>query len=241
MKENMKNCGVRGKKMPEFELFQYYRKMCERNIVLDFQGAISQDMLVGMAELIKSKFSQEYGRANIVKKIFAVFIEMAQNIAFYSTERVHLDTRHKDVGAGIIVVTENVGVYTVTSGNMVGNDTVADIVDHCNVINSMNKEELKQFFKQKIKSSRVVGKRGAGVGLIDIARKSGNPIMYEVTSVDDVNSFLVLSVKIQDMDDNNLETTIQETNNQENNQENIQENIQENFQEENKQEENNNG
>ena len=203
MKENTKISSLRGRKMPEFELFQYYRKMCERNIVLDFQGAISQDMLVGMAELIKSKFSQEFGRANIVKKIFAVFIEMAQNIAFYSAERVNLDTRHVDVGAGIIVVTEKEHVYTVTSGNMVANDAVADIIAHCNVINKMNREELKQFFKQKIKSNREIGKRGAGVGLIDIARKSGNPIMYEVTSIDDDNSFLVLSVKIQEQEENN--------------------------------------
>jgi len=182
--------------MAEFELLEYYKKMCERNIVLDFQGAISQDLVVGMGELLKNKSSQDFGRAMMVKKLFSIFIEMAQNIAIYSAERVHLDDRHGDVGAGIIVVTEENKNYTITSGNLVKKEAISKIIEHCQKINRMEKEELRKFYKAQIKSSRERGKKGAGVGLIDIARKSGNVIRYVITRVDDINSFLVLSVKI---------------------------------------------
>jgi hypothetical protein len=195
--------------MAELELLEYYKKMCERNIVLDFQGAISQEMVVGMAELLKNKFSQKIERTNIVKKLFSIFIEMAQNIAIYSTERVYLDNQHGDVGAGIIVVTEENNNYIITSGNLVKKKSISNIVEHCQRINRMDKGELRQFYKAQIKSSRKRGKKGAGVGLIDIARKSGNQIRYGVTRVNDINSFLVLSVKIQrDQEDtNNGEST----------------------------------
>jgi hypothetical protein len=183
--------------MAELELLEYYKKMCERNIMLDFQGAISQDMLVGMAELIRAKFSQEYG-TNMVRKMFSVFVEMAQNIAHYSTERTRLANRRGDVGAGIIMVTEKDGIYTITSGNQAENGTVEKIIDHCETINRMNKEELKSFYKQQMKAPREEGKEGAGVGMIDIVRKAGNPILYKVTPIDGANSFLVLSVKIQE-------------------------------------------
>ncbi|MCP4156171.1 MAG: hypothetical protein GY757_51095 [bacterium] len=191
-------CKDKGKKMPELELLEYYKKMCERNIVLDFQGAISQDMLVGMAELIKNKFSQKLDSTIVAKKIFSVFVEMAQNIAFYSAERVVLDNHHPDVGAGVIVVTEKSGLYTITSGNLVKNESIDGIISHCDVINKMDREELKQFYKIKIKSTRQNGKKGGGIGLIDIVRKSGNPLVYKVTPVDNQHSFLVLSVKIQE-------------------------------------------
>ena len=69
--------------MRELELLEHYRRMRESNIMLDFQGAISQDILVEMVELIKNKFSRAGGRSNIAKKIFPVFIEMAQNILRY--------------------------------------------------------------------------------------------------------------------------------------------------------------
>ena len=134
---------------------------------------------------------------------------MAQNIAIYSAERVHLDDRHGDVGAGIIVVTEENKNYTITSGNLVKKEAISKIIEHCQKINGMGKEELRKFYKAQIKSSRERGKKGAGVGLIDIARKSGNTIRYGVIQVDDINSFLVLSVKIHrhQEDSNNGKST----------------------------------
>ena len=184
--------------MPDLELLEYYKKMRKRNIVLDFQGAISHDMLVGMAELVKDKFTQDSRRGDIVKKIFSVFIEMAQNIAQYSTERVPLDNHPSDAGAGIIVVTANNKTYTITSGNLANKQSIPGIVKHCEAINNMEKEALKRFYKKQIKSSRETGKKGGGIGLIDIVRKSGNPVHYEAIPVDNINTFFVLSVKIQE-------------------------------------------
>ena len=188
--------------MAEVELLQYYKKMCERNIVLDFQGAVSQEILVGLAELIKNKFFRELGRSYVVKKIFSIFIEMAQNIALYSAERVHLDSHPTDTGAGIIVVTDKDKTYTITSGNLVDNKDIPEITRHCDTINKMDQEELKQFYKRQIKASRKKGKKGAGLGMIDIARKSGNPISYEVSPINKNTSFFVISVKIEEEKEN---------------------------------------
>ncbi|MCP4218421.1 MAG: hypothetical protein GY765_27545, partial [bacterium] len=149
--------------MLEMELLEYYKKMCERNIVLDFQGAISQEILVGMAELIKSKFAHELRSTRVVKRIFSVFIEMAQNIAFYSNSRISLDNNTPDIGTGIIVVMEEADSYSITSGNQVANRMIPAITSHCNRINEMDKDELKQFYKTQIKAAREAGKKGAGV------------------------------------------------------------------------------
>jgi hypothetical protein len=184
--------------MPELELLEHYKAMRKNNIMLDFQGAISQEVLVEMVELLKNKFSHGSCNSHVSKKIFSIFIEMAQNITKYSAERSHLDDLKKDVGAGIIVITEVDKNYTITSGNLVEKQRIPGIIEHCRKINLMNKEELKQYYKKQIKSDREEGKEGAGLGLIAIARKSGNPIIYKMTPIDDVNSFLILSAKIQE-------------------------------------------
>lgn len=190
--------------MLELELLSYYKKMCERNIILDFQGAMSQDMLVGMAELIKNKSSANTDKSFLTKKVFSVFIEMAQNIALYSVDRVDLgdNSYENGVGTGIIVVAEKENIFTITSGNLVRRADESSITQHIDRINQMDREELKQFYKQRIKSARQSGRRGAGVGFIDMARRSGNEIQYQVTPVDDLNSFLVFSVKVQEENNN---------------------------------------
>lgn len=188
--------------MRELELLEHYKRMRESNIMLDFQGAISQDILVEMVELIKNKFSRAGGRSNIAKKIFPVFIEMAQNIAKYSAERSQSKETKTDVGAGIIVVIERTNNYTIISGNLVANHSIPRIVEHCRKINLMNNEELRLFYKKQIRSDRKKGEEGAGLGLIEIVRKSGNPVTCKVTPIDGLNSFLVLSVKIQEEEKN---------------------------------------
>ncbi len=185
--------------MDKLKLFEYYNKMCNQNIVLDFQGVISQDLLVGMAEMIKNKFTQKFGKTTMVKKMFSVFIELAQNIAYYSFERVELEKGKEKVGAGIIVVTEQDTYYTITSGNKIEKDKAMAVVKQCEHLNRLNEDELKVYYKGKLREPRPEGKKGGGVGLVEILRKAKSKIEYKVTPINDIESFLVLSVKIEEI------------------------------------------
>ncbi len=184
--------------MDKLKLFEYYNKMCDQNIVLDFQGVISQDLLVGMAEMIKNKFTQKFGKTNIVKKMFSVFIELAQNIAYYSYERVELEAGKEKIGAGIIVVTEQNTYYTITSGNRIENNKALEVESQCKYLNGLNEDELKTYYKEKLREPRPEGKKGGGIGFVDILRKSKSKLEYQITPIDDIQSFIVLSVKIEE-------------------------------------------
>jgi len=185
--------------MDKLKLFEYYNKMCNENIVLDFQGVMSQDLLVGMAEMIKNKFTQKFGKTLIVKKMFSVFIELAQNIAYYSYERVELEKGKEKVGAGIIVVTEQDTYYTITSGNKIENVNAKKVVDQCEFLNKLNEAELKAHYKETLRAPRPEGKKGGGVGFVEILRKSKSKLEYRITPIDEKHSFLVLSVKIKEV------------------------------------------
>ncbi len=184
--------------MDKLKLFEYYNKMCDQNIVLDFQGVMSQDLLVGMAEMIKNKFTLKFGKTVLVKKMFSIFIELAQNIAFYSHERVELEDGKEKIGAGIIVVTEQDTYYTITSGNKIEKNKATEIAAQCKKLNALKEDELKSYYKEKLREPRPEGKKGGGVGLVEILRKSKSKIEYEVTPINDIESFLVLSVKIKE-------------------------------------------
>ena len=63
-------------------------------------------------------------------------------------------------------------------------------------INSLDRDGLKQLYKQQIKEGRLSTKGGAGLGFIDIAKKTGNPLHYSFISIDDEFSFFIISSKI---------------------------------------------
>ena len=69
------------------------------------------------------------------------------------------------------------------------------LTDHLDLINSKNSDQLKSFYKETRSKPRIVGQKGAGLGLIFIARKSKNPIEYEIIE-EGQRKFLIISVKI---------------------------------------------
>jgi hypothetical protein len=60
-------------------------------------------------------------------------------------------------------------------------------------INSLDKDGLKSLYKEIIKSSSgLTDKGGAGLGFVDMARKSGQKLVYKFQDIDDQTSFFSL-------------------------------------------------
>jgi len=60
----------------------------------------------------------------------------------------------------------------------------------------MTREELKTYYLEALGSSELSAKGGAGLGMIEMARKSGNRIEYSFDPVNERMSFFSLVVKI---------------------------------------------
>ncbi len=177
-----------------YNLFDHYRVMEKQHIVLSFKGEISNKTLVSLAEMLKKIFSRADNRQDVTKKIFAIFVELAQNIYLYSAKKVTVD--NKGVGTGIIIIERNEGFYRVKSGNLIMNPAIGPLLEKINHINQLDKIGLKKFYNKQLKTPREPGKTGGGVGLIVIARKSGHPIEVKVNPIDEKQTFIELSTKI---------------------------------------------
>jgi hypothetical protein len=159
-----------------------------------FKGTISQDILSGMAEsLIDSLYNKIEKKTS--KKMFSVFIELAQNINRYSIERIpdEQSISNKTIGVGIIVVNEVETEYHLMSGNLVDNSTAEKLKNYINFLNSCEDKKLKELRKTKLKEDREAGAKGAGVGLIEIVRKAGS-IGYQISKQDDKESFITFII-----------------------------------------------
>ena len=175
------------------DVFQLYQTMSKRKIWLAFKGAISQDVLVELGTLLKNKSAFD----RKVKKVFAIFIEMTQNILHYSaeTEQVGIgDSR--EAGVGVVVVSETETDYSVSAGNLITSDQVIHLRTQCERIHGSNEVQLKQYYDERIKSHTIEGSKGAGLGLLDIARKSDYPLEYDIQKLDDSHSFFVMTARI---------------------------------------------
>jgi len=72
-------------------------------------------------------------------------------------------------------------------------DDLTKILDH---INTLDKEGLKELYKTQMREGRLSEKGGAGLGFIDIARKTGRKLHYHFLPIDDETHFFILTSTI---------------------------------------------
>ena len=176
-------------------LFNYFNDMNKQEIILTFKGTISQEILADVGISLRSKL----GSYNMSKKTFAIFVELAQNIYHHSAEKEFSTSKGRPAGVGVILIQNRPDYLVLSSGNLIENFKVEGIRERCEYINGLNTDELRDFYiKQRKKPT---GGVGANIGLIDMARRSGNPLEYQLIHIDDENTFFALSIQVTKTED----------------------------------------
>ncbi len=175
----------------QINILDYHRNL-DQSIPLSYKGPIDEKILQTIGYYIESILSQ-HPKAG--KKIFKIFIELAQNISYYSAEK-SIFRGEKEIGSGMVLIGELEDSFTFVTGNLVKNDDIYAIIDKSEIINSLDREELREYKREQRKLPHGP-KGGAHIGLIQVALTSSNPLDIEITPVDDEHSFFSIAVKIE--------------------------------------------
>jgi hypothetical protein len=176
-------------------LLDYYKTLDQSNIILLFKGAMSQNTLIRIGDLIRLP-AEELGEDNSSKRLFAIMVEMAQNILYYSHEREFFPHSGANVGVGIVLVQQKPKMYEILCGNVVTSEQKARLEEQCLTINAMNQDQLREHYSLQRRKIVHESSKGAGLGLIDIARKSKNSLTHHFHELDNDLFFFSLSTHI---------------------------------------------
>lgn len=172
-------------------VYDFYLRMKKNRVHLAYEGEITHQITKAFTSLTENNMSLENDPNSVQKKVFHVMVECLQNISKHSENR-HDIISSKD-GRGIFLVSKNDDEYNITTGNVIKNKKVESLKKMLENINNLDKDGLKQLYKQQMREGRLSPKGGAGLGFIDIARKTGEKLIYSFLEIDDENSFFVLT------------------------------------------------
>ena len=174
-------------------IHQFRESMVNNKISLVYEGEITQQIVSVFSKIAEAKMD---GNEHEVTKrrVYHVMVECLQNICKHGDEKEYTDDRA--IGKGILLVGNNESQYMVTTGNMIGNEHVDSLVSMLNRINALSPSEIKASYKKALKESVISDKGGAGLGFIDMVKKTGNPVDFNVKKVNDKFSFLVIGSKV---------------------------------------------
>ena len=104
-----------------------------------------------------------------------------------------LGSNHNTV---IFMVGKEEDTYVIYTGNYIKTESAGKLESRLERINSLNPEELKAHYKEVLNNGMMSEKGGGGLGMIDIARKSGQKLGFKFLKVDDELSFYSLKIKV---------------------------------------------
>ena len=180
-----------------FDINEYYSRLNGGDVLMAFKGSISSELISNVLEVVESKMDEYSESSKIRKKVYNVLVESLQNL--YHHIEVLPEAMQKDYEDkfGILVVSRHSDRYKISTGNFISHDKVDVLRNKIDKINSMGKDELKDMYKFILNHQRLSEKGGGGLGLVDIARKTGNPLDYTFEKFDDTYYFFNLDVSIE--------------------------------------------
>jgi len=188
--------------MPEFQNkldfgFDLFQGMQRDNLNYIYRGLFTQnitDNIISLAEINLDKAGES---SKIKKRVFSIMVEGLQNITRHQEENLLEKYRR----SGIFVIQKQANNYYVTTGNMVFKESINSLTNQLNKINSLEKEDLKLYYKKVLNDNIISSKGGAGLGLIEMARKSGNKLAFDFRDIDLEYSYFYLHTKVSGEDE----------------------------------------
>ena len=163
----------------------------QKENLITYHGPISINLLSFIGNYLKMILNTDY---KIFSKIYKVFIELTQNVSYYSAESKEVDHGLYS-GIGWFSLNEYEDCFKFTTANLILKEHATILDKNCNEINSLNETELREL-KRKTRGQAKIRDIGAHIGLIHTGLISGNNLEFQIDNIDEKYSYFTISAKM---------------------------------------------
>jgi hypothetical protein len=161
-------------------------KMRKERLLFVFRGEITDRNSLPLLTLLENEMKDDSFGFLGRKRLFMYVLESLQNIVKHGDKSGHRSM-------SLVTYSKTDGGYTITTGNTIASDHVNNLKNRLDKVNNLDINEIKNLYKQILDTSEFSKKGGAGLGLIEMAIKTGNRLDYDFIPVGNGFSYFILS------------------------------------------------
>jgi hypothetical protein len=176
-------------------IYDLHRTMMSQKLILVYDGDFNQETTKSILAMAERNLDSSGEDSGIKRKVFNVMVEALQNIVKHSSEQ-GMQAGSLVSRSAIFMISKDDKRYCVLTGNPIPKGNVANLTSNLNDLNSKDKDGLKEMYKEIIKNTQISEKGGAGLGFVDMARKSGEKLEFTFSDMDPEYDFFCLKVNI---------------------------------------------
>jgi hypothetical protein len=174
------------------DLFALQQTYNQQRIMLCFNGPLTKSLIEEIGNALRNYMERENATASSAMDVFGAYIEMTQNIRHYAARK---GWDPAAATATVTIARDAEGHYVVSAGNFVDAVDGPGLEARVNGLAAMDKTQLKAQYKEQLRKPRDDGAAtGAGLGLIDLARKASEPLACSLRTLDNGRAFFSMRV-----------------------------------------------
>lgn len=169
---------------------------------LHYKGNYRDNLTLRIVDIVEANLALYY-KKHFVNKLSYLVVEAVQNIERYSSTNGSSDDF-------CFIFSDGKNFHIITQNN-ISNDKIDGLKKRLDEVNTKNEEELNKIYLEVLSSGESTEK-GAGLGLIDMARKTKNSLNYSFLPKNESNSHYRLHLKIAILNEEATDNTEEFTN-----------------------------
>jgi hypothetical protein len=188
------NSGNRDMQFESDSVVQLEHLMDENKIYLIWSGHINPGIGDEVLSLTEAKLTEEDIESTLRRRVFNIMIEILENVSKYNPGK----EAEEKYGMPVAIIRFEDARFVLTTGNLILNSKVGELKVKLDKINSFGKDDLKTLFFESLSAQSIDTDSTGNMGLISMARKSGSKLNYQFEKVNDLYSYFMLTVKVED-------------------------------------------
>lgn len=165
--------------------------MMDDHLMFVYRGVVTRQKSEALLQLLEKEMEHSEFRFTGRKRLFMFVLESLQNV-----------TRHIDISEhaamSLVIYSKNNSGYTVTTANVISNDDEQKLKEQLELLNSLEPDEIRALYRERLSSTKLSDKGGAGLGLIEMAKKTGNRLDFDFVRIDEGLLYFILSKSVNE-------------------------------------------
>lgn len=177
-------------------LYDYYKELENDRLSFIFNGDVSDDITDGIIRITEFNVNNFEALNKLSRRISFIMVECFQNVVRHGKS----SDSQKEKSEGLFAARLLGDANYVSSINMIDVAEVEMLREKLNQLNDIEKDKLKALYLEVLNNEELSAKGGAGLGLIQLARKAGQPISYDFENLNEQLANFYLSLKLTNND-----------------------------------------
>ena len=171
---------------------EFFNRVSSDEVMMTYEGEISHQIMKTFVDIIDHKMNKEEEPLTVQRRVFHIMVESLQNIAKHAFNNFSGQSlQNSNPNHGILMVSRNKKRYYIITGNLIEANKAEGLSTSLSELNKLNKKQLDELFKNQLIKGSISEKGGAGLGLIDIRRKTGNELEFHFLPINQLYSFFI--------------------------------------------------